>query len=48
MFLTWSSVLVTFGAGLLLFLSPGLSHLASTILIFVGISLLFGLFSTAG
>lgn len=48
MFLTWSSVLVTFGAGLLLFLSPGLSYLASAILIFVGISLLFDLFSTAG
>jgi cytochrome c biogenesis protein CcdA len=48
MFLTRSSVLVTFGAGLLSFLSPCLSYLASAILIFLGISLLFGLFSTAG
>jgi hypothetical protein len=48
MFLIWSSVLVTFGAGLLSFLLLCFSYLASAILIFVGISLLFGLFSTAG
>jgi len=43
MSLTYSSLPVTFGAGLLSFLSPCFSYLAGAILIFVGISRLFGL-----